>query len=51
MVVEQTLHLGDRVEVLGEHAPVFVAGAAQPLYRDAPSTALAPTAVPVLRLI
>ncbi len=50
VVAEQTLHIGDRVEVFGELAPVFVAGATAPLYRDAPSTELAPVGVPVLRL-
>ena len=51
VVAEQTLHIGDRVEVFGALAPVFVAGASAPLYRDAPSTELAPVGVPVLRLL
>ena len=51
VVGEQTFHVGDRVELFGELAPTFVAGAAIPLYREAPATELVPVGVPVLRLV
>ena len=49
VVVERAMHVGDRVEVLGELTPAVVAGGAAVLYRDAPSTVLAPVGVPTLR--
>jgi hypothetical protein len=51
IIGEQTLHIGDRIEILGEVERELGAGPQDAMYRDAPASVLVPTAVPALRLV
>jgi hypothetical protein len=51
VISEQTLQVGDRIELLGTMERELVSGQPDAMYRDAPASVLVPRDVPVLRLI
>lgn len=51
IISEETLQIGDRVEILGAMDRALVAGQPDAMYRDAPASVLEPRAVPALRLL
>jgi len=51
VISEQTLQIGDRIEILGAMDRELVSGQEDAMYRDAPASMLVPRAAPALRLI
>jgi hypothetical protein len=51
VIGEQTLHSGDRVEILGVVDRALGSSQQQAMYRDAPASVLVPRTVPALRLV
>jgi hypothetical protein len=51
IISEQTLQIGDRIEILGAVERELVSGQKDAMYRDAPASVLVPRASPALRLI
>ena len=49
VVVEDSLHVGDRVELAGRFEPALSNDGSGGLYRDAPMTVLVPRSLPTLR--
>ena len=51
VIGEETLHSGDRVEILGVVDRALGSSQQQAMYRDAPASVLVPRTVPALRLV